>query len=151
MSTGYGAALNTAKVEPDSTCAVFGLGAVGLAVIMGCKAAGAKKIIGIDINESKFELGTHHKVYKKSLIIIVTIFVYSIAKLFGATDCINPSNYEKPIQDVLIEITDGGLDYTFECIGNVKTMVRKIVGLLVYRFSIILSLIITESCIRSLS
>jgi len=100
VSTGFGAALNTAKVEPDSTCAVFGLGAVGLAVIMGCKAAGAKKIIGIDINESKFEL----------------------AKQFGATDFINPSKYEKPIQDVLVEITDGGLDYTFECIGNVKTM-----------------------------
>jgi S-(hydroxymethyl)glutathione dehydrogenase / alcohol dehydrogenase len=57
VSTGFGAALNTAKVEPDSTCAIFGLGAVGLAVIMGCKAAGAKKIIGVDINESKFELG----------------------------------------------------------------------------------------------
>ncbi|XP_060853740.1 alcohol dehydrogenase class-3 [Rhopalosiphum padi] len=100
VSTGFGAALNTAKVEPDSTCAIFGLGAVGLAVIMGCKAAGAKKIIGVDINESKFEL----------------------AKLFGATDFVNPLKYEKPIQDVLIEMTDGGLDYTFECIGNVKTM-----------------------------
>ncbi|KAL5233775.1 hypothetical protein ACI65C_001185 [Semiaphis heraclei] len=100
VSTGFGAALNTAKVEPDSTCAIFGLGAVGLAAIMGCKAAGAKKIIGVDINESKFELG----------------------KLFGATDFVNPLKYEKPIQDVLIEMTDGGLDYTFECIGNVKTM-----------------------------
>lgn len=60
VSTGFGAALNTAKVEPDSTCAIFGLGAVGLAAIMGCKAAGAKKIIGVDINESKFELGLHH-------------------------------------------------------------------------------------------
>ncbi|KAF0731659.1 alcohol dehydrogenase class-3 [Aphis craccivora] len=100
VSTGFGAALNTAKVEPDSTCAIFGLGAVGLAVIMGCKAAGAKKIIGVDINESKFEL----------------------AKLFGATDFVNPLKYEKSIQDVLIEMTDGGLDYTFECIGNVKTM-----------------------------
>lgn len=58
VSTGFGAALNTAKVEPDSTCAVFGLGAVGLAVIMGCKAAGANKIIGVDINENKFELGS---------------------------------------------------------------------------------------------
>ncbi|CAI6361038.1 unnamed protein product [Macrosiphum euphorbiae] len=100
VSTGFGAALNTAKVEPNSTCAIFGLGAVGLAVIMGCKAAGAKKIIGVDLNESKFEL----------------------AKLFGATDFVNPLKYEKPIQDVLIEMTDGGLDYTFECIGNVKTM-----------------------------
>ncbi|KAL4089361.1 hypothetical protein QTP88_024408 [Uroleucon formosanum] len=67
---------------------------------MGCKAAGAKKIIGVDINESKFKL----------------------AKLFGATDFVNLSEYEKSIQDVLIEMTDGGLDYTFECIGNVKTM-----------------------------
>ncbi|KAL4089318.1 hypothetical protein QTP88_024372 [Uroleucon formosanum] len=100
VSTGFGAALNTAKVEPDSTCAIFGLGAVGLAAIMGCKAAGAKKIIGVDINESKFKL----------------------AKLFGATDFVNPLEYDKPIQDVLIEMTDGGLDYTFECIGNVKTM-----------------------------
>lgn len=100
VSTGFGAALNTAQVEPDSTCAIFGLGAIGLAVIMGCKAAGAKKIIGVDLNESKFEL----------------------AKLFGATDFVNPLKYEKPIQEVLIEMTDGGLDYTFECIGNVKTM-----------------------------
>jgi len=60
VSTGFGAALNTAKVEPNSTCAIFGLGAVGLAVIMGCKAAGAKKIIGVDLNESKFDLGVYH-------------------------------------------------------------------------------------------
>jgi len=125
VSTGFGAALNTAKVELDSTCAIFGLGAVGLAVIMGCKAAGAKKIIGVDINESKFELGLHHicslnvKVYN----IIINILTFNfLAKLFGATDFVNPLKYEKPIQDVLIEMTDGGLDYTFECIGNIKTM-----------------------------
>lgn len=57
VSTGYGAALNTAKVEKGSTCAVFGLGAVGLAVVMGCVSAGAKRIIGVDINEDKFEMG----------------------------------------------------------------------------------------------
>jgi S-(hydroxymethyl)glutathione dehydrogenase/alcohol dehydrogenase len=57
VSTGYGAALNTAKVEPSSTCAVWGLGAVGLAVGMGCKAAGASRIIGIDTNPDKFKLG----------------------------------------------------------------------------------------------
>ncbi|KAE9544249.1 hypothetical protein AGLY_001428 [Aphis glycines] len=112
VSTGFGAALNTAKVEPDSTCAIFGLGAVGLAVIMGCKAAGAKKIIGVDINESKFELG----------LLYIFLSILYITKLFGATDFVNPLKYEKPIQDVLIEMTDGGLDYTFECIGNVKTM-----------------------------
>ena len=58
VSTGYGAALNTANVEPGSTCAVWGLGAVGLAVMMGCKKAGAARIIGVDINPTKFELGT---------------------------------------------------------------------------------------------
>ncbi|KPP59751.1 hypothetical protein Z043_122298 [Scleropages formosus] len=100
VSTGYGAALNTAKVEPGSTCAVFGLGAVGLAVIMGCKAAGAARIIGIDINKDKFE----------------------IAKEFGATDFVNPKDHSKPIQEVLVEMTDGGVDYSFECIGNVQIM-----------------------------
>ncbi|KAL3283919.1 hypothetical protein HHI36_018088 [Cryptolaemus montrouzieri] len=100
VPTGYGAALNTAKVEKGSTCAVWGLGAVGLAVGWGCKAAGASKIIGIDINAKKFE----------------------IAKKFGFTDFVNPKDYEKPIQEVLIELTDGGLDFTFECIGNVATM-----------------------------
>jgi len=59
ISTGYGAALNTAKVEPGSTCAVFGVGAVGLAAIMGCKKAGAGRIIAVDINNSKFETGPH--------------------------------------------------------------------------------------------
>lgn len=57
VPTGYGAALNTAKVEPGSTCAIWGLGAVGLAVAFGCKKAGAKRIIGIDVNSSKFERG----------------------------------------------------------------------------------------------
>ncbi|XP_014231700.1 alcohol dehydrogenase class-3 [Trichogramma pretiosum] len=100
VSTGYGAALNTAKVEPGSTCAIWGLGAVGLAVAYGCKVAGASRIIGIDLNQDKA---------KK-------------AKEFGCTEFINPKDYDKPIQDVLIEMTDGGLDYTFECVGNVHTM-----------------------------
>ena len=59
MPTGYGAALNTAKVEPGSNCAIWGLGAVGLAVAMGCRAAGAGKIVGIDINKDKFEIGKY--------------------------------------------------------------------------------------------
>jgi len=127
VSTGFGAALNTAKVERDSTCAVFGLGAVGLAVIMGCKAAGAKKIIGIDINKSKFELGSYHIFILQMrshwwLNYFNSVQFFFLAKQFGATDFVNPSEYEKPIQDVLLEMTDGGLDYTFECIGNVKTM-----------------------------
>jgi len=100
ISTGYGAALNTAKVEAGSNVAIWGLGAVGLAAAMGCKEAGAKRIIGVDINADKFEL----------------------AKQFGCTEFVNPNDHTKPIQDVLIELTDGGLDYTFECVGNVKTM-----------------------------
>lgn len=90
------------QVEPGSTCAVFGLGAVGLAVIMGCKAAGATRIIGVDINPDKFEK----------------------AKEFGATEFVNPKDHSKPIQEVLVEMTDGGVDYSFECIGNVQIMVR---------------------------
>lgn len=88
-------------MEPGSTCAVFGLGGVGLAVIMGCKVAGATRIIGVDINKDKF----------------------TRAKEFGASECINPQDFSKPIQEVLIEMTDGGVDYSFECIGNVKVMV----------------------------
>jgi len=100
ISTGYGAVLNTAKAEAGSTAAVWGLGAVGLATIMGCKVAGCSRIIAIDINPSKFEL----------------------AKKFGATECFNPKDHTRPTQEVLVEMTDGGLDYTFECIGNVNTM-----------------------------
>ncbi|XP_043917312.1 alcohol dehydrogenase class-3-like [Protopterus annectens] len=100
FSTGYGAALKSAKVTEGATCVVFGLGGVGLAVVMGCKAAGASRIIGIDINEEKFEK----------------------AKGFGVAECINPKLHEKPIQEVLLEMTDGGVDYAFECVGNVSLM-----------------------------
>ncbi|XP_018419783.1 PREDICTED: alcohol dehydrogenase 1-like isoform X1 [Nanorana parkeri] len=98
--TGYGAAVNTAKVEPGTTCAVFGLGAIGLSVIIGCKVSGASRIIAIDINSSKFEK----------------------AKLFGATDCINPNDYSKPIQEVITEMTEHGVHYSFECIGSTEVM-----------------------------
>lgn len=100
ISTGYGAALNTAKVEPGSVCGVWGLGAVGLAAIYGCKKAGASKIIGIDVNPAKFD----------------------VAKKFGCTDFINPKEHKKSIQEVIVELTDGGCDFTFECIGNINTM-----------------------------
>lgn len=100
ISTGYGAVINTAQVEAGSNVAIWGLGAVGLAVAMGAKTAGAKRIIGIDINEDKFE----------------------VARKFGCLEFLNPKDHSKPIQDVLVEMTDGGLDYTFECIGNVATM-----------------------------
>ncbi|GGB98011.1 S-(hydroxymethyl)glutathione dehydrogenase/class III alcohol dehydrogenase [Marinobacterium sp. D7] len=100
ITTGIGAVLNTAKVEPGSTVAVFGLGGIGLSVIQGARMAQASRIIAIDINESKFEM----------------------AKQFGATDCVNPKNFSDPIQQVIVDMTDGGVDYSFECIGNVQVM-----------------------------
>lgn len=83
---------------------MFGLGAVGLAAVMGCKAAGAKKIIAVDINPEKFEK----------------------AKVFGATDFVNPKDHDKPISQVLIEMTKGGVDFSLECTGNVEVMVGLI-------------------------
>lgn len=100
ISTGIGAVLNTAKVEAGSTVAVFGLGGIGLSCIQGAVMAKAERIIGVDINESKFEL----------------------AKKLGATDCINPKNFDHSIAQVLVDMTDGGVDYSFECIGNVQLM-----------------------------
>ncbi len=100
VTTGIGAVLNTAKVEPGSSVAVFGLGGIGLAVIQGAVMARAERIVAIDINPTKFEL----------------------AMQLGATDCINPKDQSAPIQDIVIEMTDGGVDYSFECIGNTDTM-----------------------------
>ncbi|XP_060741963.1 alcohol dehydrogenase class-3-like [Tachysurus vachellii] len=100
VATGYGAALNAAKVERGTVCAVFGLGAVGLAAVMGCKSAGASRIIGVDINSEKCEM----------------------AKKFGVTEFVNPNDHNKPIQEVLMEMTGGGADYSFECVGNVTLM-----------------------------
>ena len=100
VTTGIGAVLNTAKVEPGSTVAVFGLGGIGLAVIQGAVMAKAARIIGIDTNPGKFEL----------------------ARQLGATDCVNPKDHSAPIQQVIVDLTDGGVDYSFECIGNVEVM-----------------------------
>ncbi|ELV8556071.1 S-(hydroxymethyl)glutathione dehydrogenase/class III alcohol dehydrogenase [Vibrio fluvialis] len=100
VTTGMGAVMNTAKVKKGDTVAIFGLGGIGLSAIIGARMVGASRIIGIDINEKKFEL----------------------AKQLGATDCINPQKFDKPIQDVIIEMTDGGVDFSFECIGNVNVM-----------------------------
>ena len=100
ITTGIGAVLNTANVQPGETVAVFGLGGVGLSAIQGAAIAKAGRIIAVDINEDKFEL----------------------AKQFGATDCVNPKNYDDPIQDVIVELTSGGVDYSFECVGNTSLM-----------------------------
>lgn len=100
VTTGMGAVLNTAKVQKGDTVAIFGLGGIGLSAIIGARMAGAGRIIGIDINESKFDL----------------------AKQLGATDVINPQSFDRPIQEVIVEMTDGGVDFSFECIGNVNVM-----------------------------
>lgn len=100
VTTGIGAVMNTAKVEPGSTVAVFGLGAIGLAVIQGAVMAKASRIIAIDVNPEKFKL----------------------AEQFGATEFVNPKDYSDPIQEVIVDLTDGGVDYSFECIGSVNVM-----------------------------
>lgn len=104
FSTGYGTVLNTAKVKPGTTCVVFGLGGIGMSAVMGCKVAGACRIIGVDINPTKF----------------------SRAKELGCTDCINPNDCDKPIHEVIVEMTEGGADYGFECIGKIDVMASMI-------------------------
>ena len=100
VTTGIGAVLNTAKVEEGATVAVFGLGGIGLSCIQGAMMAKASRIIAIDLNEDKFEM----------------------AKKFGATDFINPKSVEGPLQDHIVAMTDGGVDYSFECVGNTDLM-----------------------------
>ncbi|CAI9555596.1 unnamed protein product [Staurois parvus] len=101
FSTGYGTVLNTAKVKPGTTCVVFGLGGIGMSAVMGCKVAGAARIIGVDINPTN---------------------KFSTAKEVGCTECINPNDCDKPIHEVIVEMTEGGADYAFECIGKVDVM-----------------------------
>ena len=100
VTTGMGAVMNTAKVKPGDSVAIFGLGGIGLSAVIGARMAGAGRIIGIDINTSKFAL----------------------AKQLGATDLINPADLTQPIQQAIIAMTDGGVDFSFECIGNVNVM-----------------------------
>lgn len=100
ITTGIGAAINTAKVKPDSTVAIFGLGGIGLSVIQGAVMSKAKRIIAIDINESKFEF----------------------AKQLGATDTLNPTTLNGNLTEAIVEMTGGGVDYSFECVGNVDLM-----------------------------
>lgn len=100
VTTGIGAVLNTAKVEAGATIAVFGLGGIGLSVVQGAVLAKAGRIIAVDTNADKFEM----------------------AKLLGATDFVNPKDHDAPIQEVIVDMTDGGVDYSFECVGNVELM-----------------------------
>ncbi|XP_023213757.1 alcohol dehydrogenase class-3 chain L-like [Centruroides sculpturatus] len=102
VPTGFGSAVHCAKVKKGSMCAIWGLGGVGMSVIMGCLYQEAKEIIGVDINPDKFQL----------------------AKKFGCTKCINPKDFDKPIELVLTEMTNGGLDYAFVAVGN-KAVVKS--------------------------
>jgi S-(hydroxymethyl)glutathione dehydrogenase/alcohol dehydrogenase len=100
VTTGIGAVINTAKVEPGANVVVFGLGGIGLNVIQGAKLAGADMIVGVDINPARKELATK----------------------FGMTHFVNPKEVEGDIVPYLVNLTKGGADYSFECIGNVKVM-----------------------------
>lgn len=100
VTTGIGAVLNTAKVEPGSTVAVFGLGGIGLSCIQGAVMARAKRIVAIDLNPSKFEM----------------------AKMLGATDFLNPKDVNGNVAEYIRDHFNGGVDYSFECIGNVNVM-----------------------------
>ncbi|MGY8815492.1 MAG: S-(hydroxymethyl)glutathione dehydrogenase/class III alcohol dehydrogenase [Gammaproteobacteria bacterium] len=100
VTTGMGAVINTAKVKHGDTVAVFGLGGIGLSVVIGAVMARASRILAIDVNEEKFEL----------------------ARQLGATECINPKKIDGSIQEYIVELTDGGVDFSFECIGNVDVM-----------------------------
>ncbi len=99
VTTGLGAVMNTAKVEPGSNVAIFGLGGIGLNVIQGARIAGADRIIGVDLNDDKRVL----------------------AEKFGMTDFINPTDVGDTVA-AIVDLTDGGVDYSFECIGNVDVM-----------------------------
>mgnify|MGYP001248065555 CR=1 FL=1 len=100
VTTGIGAVINTAKVEPGANVVVFGLGGIGLNVIQGARLAGANKIIGIDTNNKK----------------------KALAENFGLTHFVNPLEVKEDLIDYVTSLTDGGADYSFECIGNVNTM-----------------------------
>jgi S-(hydroxymethyl)glutathione dehydrogenase/alcohol dehydrogenase len=99
VTTGIGAVINTAKMEPGANVAVFGLGGIGLNVIQGARLVSADRIIGIDINPAK----------------------RALAEKFGMTNFLNPNDVDDVVQ-AIIDLTDGGVDYSFECIGKVKTM-----------------------------
>ena len=100
VTTGIGAVINTAKVETGATVVVFGLGGIGLNVIQGAKMVGASMIVGVDLNPAK----------------------KALAKKFGMTHFVNPKEVEGDLVSYLVDLTKGGADYTFECIGNVKVM-----------------------------
>ncbi|KAK4273936.1 hypothetical protein QN277_017235 [Acacia crassicarpa] len=101
ICTGFGATVNVAKPKPGSSVAVFGLGAVGLAAAEGARVSGASRIIGVDLVSSRFEL----------------------AKKFGVNEFVNPKDHDKPVQEVIAEMTNGGVDRAVECTGSIQAMI----------------------------
>ncbi|MGA8381301.1 MAG: zinc-binding dehydrogenase, partial [Stellaceae bacterium] len=100
VTTGIGAVINTAKVEPGAKVVVFGLGGIGLNVVQGCRLVGADMIVGVDLNPGR----------------------RALAEQFGMTDFVNPREVAGDLVPYLVDLTRGGADYSFECIGNVHTM-----------------------------
>ena len=100
VTTGIGAVINTAKVEPGARAVVFGLGGIGLNVVQGLRMVGAEQIVGVDLNPARRAMG----------------------EKFGMTDFVNPAEVEGDLVPYLVNLTKGGADYSFECIGNVKVM-----------------------------
>ncbi|XP_052484786.1 alcohol dehydrogenase 1 [Gossypium raimondii] len=101
MSTGFGATVNVAKPKKGQSVAIFGLGAVGLAAAEGARVSGASRIIGVDLNPSRFDQ----------------------AKKFGVTEFVNPKDYNKPVREVIVEMTGGGVDRSVECTGSIQAMI----------------------------
>jgi S-(hydroxymethyl)glutathione dehydrogenase/alcohol dehydrogenase len=100
VTTGVGAVMNTAKVEPGANVVVFGLGGIGLNVIQGARMVGANRIVGVDVNPAR----------------------ETLARQFGMTHFVNPKSLKGDVVGHLVELTDGGADYSFECVGNVELM-----------------------------
>jgi S-(hydroxymethyl)glutathione dehydrogenase/alcohol dehydrogenase len=100
VTTGIGAVINTAQVEPGARVVVFGLGGIGLNVVQGARMVGASQIVGVDINPAR----------------------RSLAEKFGMTDFVNPKEVEGDLVAYLVDLTKGGADYSFECIGNINVM-----------------------------
>ncbi|KAJ9675163.1 hypothetical protein PVL29_024208 [Vitis rotundifolia] len=127
ISTGLGAAINVAKPKKGSSVAVFGLGAVGLAAAEGARISGAARIIGVDMNPSRFEQ----------------------AKKFGVTEFVNPKDHDKPVQEVIAEMTDGGVDRSIECTGSIAAMISAFECVHDVILLIILIHVLLSSVIRS--
>ncbi|PON53607.1 Alcohol dehydrogenase superfamily, zinc-type [Trema orientale] len=114
LAAGLGAAWNVADISKGSTVVIFGLGTVGLSVAQGAKLRGASRVIGVDTNPEKVEKGLSNLKF-----LVNNVFYFgSTAKAFGITEFINPNDCNEPIQQVIKRVTDGGADYSFECIGD---------------------------------